>query len=719
MTAATGTRVRVSQIRLPLQQRWRNATRTISHCSYTVLEIMDADVIAVAVVGGLVDAVATERLALEALSLEPDHPDAVWERLSAPPPTPGVRTLVDLAVWDRYARSAGVPVGGMFGGSVAQPAYASGGGYPQPGHDDAYDGLAQEAASWAESGWSAFKIKVGADNAEDARRIAAIRAGAPAMTILIDANGAWSRACDCLDLLDRVGGDIGWIEEPFVPNNLEAYAELANRTDILLAAGEQERGVAGLVGLMDHGGVRVLQPDATVLDGGATAWLHAAGLAAARGVTVSPHHWVEVHAQLLPAAPTATTLEYVQPGSIINYQRMFQVSARADQGWVTPPPGAGWGLALGPRRSRYRAAAARSPPARATECPHHAPYRQRNPRNPRRERVCHRAAPFRRNAPRSPTARRRKPTVTVRIAFLDRYTDAVTSLIHRHLPAEWTAALPAPTPDSLLAAVRDADAILTGWTPVDAHLIANAKRVRIIHKLGTGVDKIDVDACRDRGIAVARLAGANAVPVAEHVVLLILATMRRLPVFDRPTREGNWLKEHARGNESPAARQASRVGRSRTGRPGGSATAQRLRHRSCVLRRGCRSAAFERRCGLARLPMGELLTTSDIVSLQLPLTDSTRNLIDAEALSRMKDGAVLVNCGPGRIGGWSARSRTSARYCAVPPYRLRTRSPRRASSGEVTNRRSRRERPWKCLARRAAGTATPRTSVRRPAWWLQ
>lgn len=163
--------------------------------------------------------------------------------------------------------------------------------------------------------------------------------------------------------------------------------------------------------------------------------------------------------------------------------------------------------------------------------------------------------------------------MTVRIAFLDRYTDAVTSLIHRHLPAEWTAALPAPTPDSLLAAVRDADAILTGWTPVDAHLIANAKRVRIIHKLGTGVDKIDVDACRDRGIAVARLAGANAVPVAEHVVLLILATMRRLPVFDRPTREGNWLKEHARGmNRQLRGKQVELVGLGQVGR----AVAQRL-----------------------------------------------------------------------------------------------------------------------------------------------
>jgi phosphoglycerate dehydrogenase-like enzyme len=241
------------------------------------------------------------------------------------------------------------------------------------------------------------------------------------------------------------------------------------------------------------------------------------------------------------------------------------------------------------------------------------------------------------------------PALTVHIAFLDQYADTVTAQIQRHLPRDWTATTSADTYGARLTAVRDAHAILTGWTPVDARLIANAKRVRIIHKLGAGVDKIDVDACRARGIAVARLAGANAVPVAEHIVLLILATMRRLPIFDRRTREGGWLKEQARGrNRQLCGKRVGLVGLGHVGR----AVAQRLNGFDIELvyfDTVPAQAVVERRFGLTWLPIDELLTTSDVVSLQLPLTDSTRNLLDADELSRMKDGAVLVNCGRGGL----------------------------------------------------------------------
>src|SRR3546814_19894769 len=84
-------------------------------------------------------------------------------------------------------------------------------------------------------------------------------------------------------------------------------------------------------------------------------------------------------------------------------------------------------------------------------------------------------------------------------------------------------------------------------TPVPAALLAAAPRLRFIQKLGAGVDRIDLDVCRERGIGVARLQAGNSIPVAEHTLLLMLAACRRLPLLDRQTRAGQWDKEAARG----------------------------------------------------------------------------------------------------------------------------------------------------------------------------
>jgi L-alanine-DL-glutamate epimerase-like enolase superfamily enzyme len=90
----------------------------------------------------------------------------------------------------------------------------------------------------------------------------------------------------------------------------------------------------------------VLQPDATVLHGGASAWLEAARMAAARGVELSPHHWPELHGQLVAGAPTARVLEYVRPGTIVDYQRLLTARTVPDRGWIRPLPAPGWGFAF-------------------------------------------------------------------------------------------------------------------------------------------------------------------------------------------------------------------------------------------------------------------------------------------------------------------------------------------------------------------------------------
>src|SRR5262249_60377366 len=93
----------------------------------------------------------------------------------------------------------------------------------------------------------------------------------------------------------------------------------------------------------------------------------------------------------------------------------------------------------------------------------------------------------------------------------------------------------------------DADIAFVMAARVPKDLLAEARRLRFIQKLGAGVDRIDLDACRKQGIGLARLHAGNSVPVAEHTILLMLATYRQLPQIDRRTRAGAWNKEDARG----------------------------------------------------------------------------------------------------------------------------------------------------------------------------
>jgi D-3-phosphoglycerate dehydrogenase len=155
--------------------------------------------------------------------------------------------------------------------------------------------------------------------------------------------------------------------------------------------------------------------------------------------------------------------------------------------------------------------------------------------------------------------------------------------------------------------------------------------------------------CAEKGIAVARLAGGNAIPVAEHTLLLILATLRRLPAVDRRTRAGEWLKEESRGvNRQLHGKRVGLVGLGAIGKE----LAKLLKGFEAEIvyfDPGVSPADVEQRLGVRHLSLDELLATSDIVSLHLPLMPETAGLISKEKIDRMKPGAVLVNCARGGL----------------------------------------------------------------------
>ncbi|AZO77795.1 hypothetical protein B5U98_24470 [Bosea sp. Tri-39] len=200
-----------------------------------------------------------------------------------------------------------------------------------------------------------------------------------------------------------------------------------------------------------------------------------------------------------------------------------------------------------------------------------------------------------------------------------------------------------------LALVRTAEAIVSAGSPVDAGLIAGSEKVRLIQKWGIGVDKIDLDAARARGIPVAITAGASAGPVAEHALALMLAVYRRLPLADRQIRAGIWQP----GQLRVVCRQIT--GKT-VGLLGFGNIARLLAHRlrgfdAEILYHDVRraDAVTERGFGARYVPFDTLLEQSDILSLHLPLTEQSRGIMNAAAFARMRQGAVLINTARGGL----------------------------------------------------------------------
>ena len=180
--------------------------------------------------------------------------------------------------------------------------------------------------------------------------------------------------------------------------------------------------------------------------------------------------------------------------------------------------------------------------------------------------------------------------------------------------------------------------------PISGADLQKASRLRLVHKLGAGVNTIDVDAATRLGVAVANMPGANAPSVAEGAVLLMLAALRRLPELDRATREGSgWPSDPSLG-ETVRDIGGCTVGLIGYGNIAKSVETIVAAMGATTLHTSTRNDGHPR---WRSLP--DLLAASDIVSLHLPLTDSTAGMLDRAALARMKPGAVLVNTSRGGV----------------------------------------------------------------------
>jgi phosphoglycerate dehydrogenase-like enzyme len=198
--------------------------------------------------------------------------------------------------------------------------------------------------------------------------------------------------------------------------------------------------------------------------------------------------------------------------------------------------------------------------------------------------------------------------------------------------------------------IRDADFAISGQVGVSADVLRSARRLKLLHKWGVGVDNIDTEAAKELGIKVARTTGSNAVPVAEFTIGLIIATLRFQALGHERLRQGRWMAF----NQTPGA--ALCISGKTVGLVGfgaiGQEVASRLRGFGCSLlytKRTRLAAAEEARLGVAYVTMEDLLAQSDIICLHCPLTPETTNLIDSRAMSLMKRSAVLINVARGGV----------------------------------------------------------------------
>lgn len=190
----------------------------------------------------------------------------------------------------------------------------------------------------------------------------------------------------------------------------------------------------------------------------------------------------------------------------------------------------------------------------------------------------------------------------------------------------------------------EAEVIWHVLRPLSGADLQRGERLRLVHKLGAGVNTIDVATATDCGIAVANMPGANAPSVAEGTVLLMLAALRRLPELDRVTRQGRgWPLDPELGET------VRDIGGCTVGLVGYGNIAKRVA--ALVSAMGATvvhtSTRDDGRPGWRPLP--ELLAVSDIVSLHLPLTAQTHHLLNRDAIDLMKPSAVLVNTSRGAI----------------------------------------------------------------------
>jgi D-3-phosphoglycerate dehydrogenase / 2-oxoglutarate reductase len=208
--------------------------------------------------------------------------------------------------------------------------------------------------------------------------------------------------------------------------------------------------------------------------------------------------------------------------------------------------------------------------------------------------------------------------------------------------------LPKITPQELLLKIPDYEAVVVrSRTKIDANVIEKASKLKLIARPGTGLDNVDLRAANARGIEVVNSPEALVEAVSEHVLALMLALARGIPAADSSTRSGLWQKERFVGLEL----KGKTIGIAGMGRIG-----RRVGEIAKVL--GMPVLGYDiieiskevlSSIGCTMVDLDTLFSSSDFVTLHVPLSPETKHLVDSRRLSLMKRGSFIVNTSRGEV----------------------------------------------------------------------
>ena len=201
--------------------------------------------------------------------------------------------------------------------------------------------------------------------------------------------------------------------------------------------------------------------------------------------------------------------------------------------------------------------------------------------------------------------------------------------------------------DALLAKIGDYDGLaIRSATKATEKLINAATNLKVIGRAGIGVDNVDLKAASRRGIIVMNTPFGNSITTAEHALSMMMAVARQIPTANESTQAGKWEKSKFMGVEL-SGKTLGLIGAGNIG----SIVADR------AIGMKMRVVAFDpflseeraETLGVEKVELDELFSRADFITLHTPLTDKTRNIIDANAIEKMKDGVRIINCARGGL----------------------------------------------------------------------
>lgn len=234
--------------------------------------------------------------------------------------------------------------------------------------------------------------------------------------------------------------------------------------------------------------------------------------------------------------------------------------------------------------------------------------------------------------------------VVITSEFFGRYSDAGEIILKNCnfevIPNHYNKFL---NEDEIISLIGDADAIICDLECITKKVIDSAPNLKVVSRRGVGLDSVDIDYAKEKGIEVTRTLGVVEKPVAELVMAYILQIYRKISESSEQMKKGKWTKVLGRSLEGKT------LGIVGLGNIGTEVAKKAKAFDMEVIYSGTSKPEKERELGLRHVLFDDLLSKSDIISIHVPLTDSTYNMFDYNAMKKIKKQPILINTARGSI----------------------------------------------------------------------